>query len=146
MRWRPVGRRGIDHVVGETIQARVQCIANRAGVRVRGETPTSKMGRRFWYTTYLGSQTQLLENLDEIVEDQGSSNANVVLKNYLLEGERWECRINHIRERLAKAFGGSNGVRARRSVGSLLPRRCNHSLCPGISARTSRQVALIALI
>ncbi|UHQ98239.1 tyrosine-type recombinase/integrase (plasmid) [Natrinema zhouii] len=36
------------HVVGETIQARFQRVADRAGVRVRGETPTSKMGRRFW--------------------------------------------------------------------------------------------------
>ncbi|MFC6764572.1 tyrosine-type recombinase/integrase [Natrinema soli] len=93
------------HVVGETIQARFQRVADRAGVRVRGEMPTSKMGRRFWYTTYLGSQTQLLENLDAIAEDQGSSDANVVLKNYLSEGERRKYRREYMRERLAEAFG-----------------------------------------
>lgn len=94
------------HVVGETIQGRFKRVADRAGVRVRGETPTSKMGRRFWYTTYLNSQTQLLENLDAIAEDQGSSDASVVLKNYLSEAERRKYRREFIRERLAKTFEG----------------------------------------
>ncbi|AEH39521.1 tyrosine-type recombinase/integrase [Halopiger xanaduensis] len=93
------------HVVGETIQARFKRIAERAGVRVRGETPTSKMGRRFWYTTYLESQKQLLENLDAIAEDQGSSDASVVLKNYLSEAERRQYRREYMREKLAEAFG-----------------------------------------
>jgi len=93
------------HVVGETIQGRFNRVADRADVRVRGETPTSKMGRRFWYTTYLNSQKQLLENLDAIAEDQGSSDAEVVLKNYLSEAERRQYRREYMRERLAEAFG-----------------------------------------
>lgn len=93
------------HVVGETIQARFKRVADRAGVRVRGETPTSKMGRRFWYTTYLDSQKQLLANLDAIAEDQGSSDASVVLKNYLSEAERRQYRRESMREKLADAFG-----------------------------------------
>ncbi|QCW05250.1 tyrosine-type recombinase/integrase [Natrinema pallidum] len=92
------------HVVGETIQARFQRVADRAGVRVRGETPTSKMGRRFWYTTYLDSQKRLLENLDAIAEDQGSSDAGVVLKNYLSEAERRQYRREYMRDQLAEAF------------------------------------------
>jgi integrase len=92
------------HIVGETVQSRFQRLANRAGVTVRGETPTSKMGRRFWYTTYMNAQKQLLENLDVIAGDQGSSDASVVLKNYLSEAERRKYRREFMRERLADVF------------------------------------------
>jgi site-specific recombinase XerD len=92
------------HIVGETVQSRFQRLSNRAGVTVRGETPTSKMGRRFWYTTYMDAQKQLLENLDVIAGDQGSSDAGVVLENYLSEAERRKYRREFMRERLADAF------------------------------------------
>ncbi|MFC4990484.1 tyrosine-type recombinase/integrase [Saliphagus infecundisoli] len=92
------------HIVGETVQARFQRLAERADVRVRGQAPTSKMGRRFWYTTYLDSQTDLLENLDAIADDQGSSDPSVVLKNYLSEEERRQYRREFMRKRLADAF------------------------------------------
>ncbi|RZV06328.1 site-specific recombinase XerD [Natrinema hispanicum] len=101
----PSSRAESGHVVGETIQARFQRIAERADVQVRGETPTSKMGRRFWYTAYANAQKQLLENLDAIAADQGSSDASVVLKNYLSEAERRQYRREYMRERLAEAFG-----------------------------------------
>jgi len=100
----PSSRASNGHVVGETIQARFQRVAERAGVRVRGETPTSKMGRRFWYTAYANAQKRLLENLDAIAADQGSSDASVVLKNYLSETERRQYRREYMRERLAEAF------------------------------------------
>ncbi|MFP8891859.1 tyrosine-type recombinase/integrase (plasmid) [Natrialbaceae archaeon A-CW2] len=92
------------HITGETVQARFQRIAERADVRVGDDKPTSKMGRRFWYTTYLESQKQLLESLDVIAADQGSSDASVVLKNYLSEEERRKYRREFMRERLAEAF------------------------------------------
>jgi site-specific recombinase XerD len=92
------------HIVGETVQSRFQRLANRADVTVRSETPTSKMGRRFWYTTYMGAQKQLLENLDVIASDQGSSDASVVLENYLSEAERRKYRREFMRERLADVF------------------------------------------
>lgn len=95
------------HIVGETVQTRFQRLADRANVRVRGQMPTSKMGRRFWYTTYLESQTDLLENLDAIAADQGSSDPSVVLKNYLSERERRQYRRKFMRARLAAAFDGN---------------------------------------
>lgn len=93
------------HVTGETIQARFKRVADRADVRVRGDRPTSKMGRRFWYTTYNQALTDLLENLDVIADEQGSSDASVVLKNYLSEAERRKYRRDFMHERLAEAFG-----------------------------------------
>ncbi|OIB59006.1 tyrosine-type recombinase/integrase [Natrialba sp. SSL1] len=93
-----------EHITGETVQARFQRLADRAGVRVRGEQPTSKMGRRFWYTTYNEAMSDLLDNLDAIAADQGSADASVVLKNYLSEAERREYRREFMRERLAAVF------------------------------------------
>ena len=62
------------------------------------------MGCRFWYTTYMDAQKQLLENLDVIAGDQGSSDAGVVLENYLSEAERRKYRREFMRERLADVF------------------------------------------
>ncbi|WP_226043391.1 tyrosine-type recombinase/integrase [Natrinema sp. DC36] len=93
------------HVTGETIQARFKRLAQRAEVRVRGKWPTSKMGRRFWYTTYNQAMSDLLDNLDVIAGEQGSSDPSVVLKNYLSEAERRKYRREFMRERLAEAFG-----------------------------------------
>jgi len=59
---------------------------------------------RRWYTTYLESQKQLLENLDVIAADQGSSDSSVVLNNYLSEEERRNYRRAFMRDQLAKAF------------------------------------------
>ncbi|ELY91710.1 integrase family protein [Natrialba hulunbeirensis JCM 10989] len=93
-----------DHITGETVQARFQRLADRADVRVRGDQPTSKMGRRFWYTTYNEAMSDLLENLDVIAADQGSADASVVLQSYLSEAERREYRRDYMRERLAAVF------------------------------------------
>ena len=102
----PSSRSSTGHVTGETVQNRFQRLAERADVRVRGEVPTSKMGRRFWYTTYNQAMTDLLENLDVVAAEQGSSDPSVVLKNYLSEAERRKYRREFMRERLAEAFEG----------------------------------------
>ncbi|SDD52951.1 hypothetical protein SAMN05192552_102831 [Natrinema hispanicum] len=62
------------------------------------------MGRQFWYTAYANAQKQLLATLDAIAADQGSSDASVVFKNYLLEAERRQYRREYMRDRLAEAF------------------------------------------
>ncbi|WP_254810721.1 site-specific integrase [Natronosalvus amylolyticus] len=94
------------HIIGGTVQSRFQNLADRADVQVGGELPTSKMGRRFWYTTYLKAQKQLLESLDVIAGEQGSSDPSVVLNNYLSEAERRKYRREFMRERLSDAFEG----------------------------------------
>lgn len=93
------------HIIGETVQRRFQKLAHRAEVRVDGEVPTSKMGRRFWYTTYLKAQKQLLDSLNVIAGEQGSSDPSVVLNNYLSEAERRRYRRKFMRDRLEDAFG-----------------------------------------
>lgn len=100
----PSSRASSGHVTGETVHVRFQRLAERAGVRVRGEVPTSKMGRRFWYTTYNQAITNLRENLDVIAAEQGSSDSSVVLKNYLSEEERRQYRREFMREQLEEVF------------------------------------------
>ncbi|EMA36300.1 tyrosine-type recombinase/integrase [Halobiforma nitratireducens] len=102
----PSSRSASGHITGETVQARFQRLAEDAGVRVQGELPTSKMGRRFWYTTYNRAMTNLRENLDVIAAEQGSSDSAVVMKNYLSEDERRQYRREFMREQLEDVFGG----------------------------------------
>ncbi|ELZ15481.1 integrase family protein [Haloterrigena salina JCM 13891] len=100
----PSRKSSSGHITGETVQARFKRLAERAEVRVRGDWPTSKMGRRFWYTTYNQAMNDLLSNLDVIAGDQGSSDASVILKNYLSEAERRKYRREFMRDRLEEAF------------------------------------------
>lgn len=96
------------HVIGETIQARFQQIADRAAVRVDGDLPTSKMGRRFWYRTYLEATKDLARQLEPIAADQGSSDEQVVVRNYLSEADRRRYRREFMRDRLADVFESSS--------------------------------------
>jgi integrase len=99
------------HIVTDTVGNRFTALAERAGVTVRGATPTAKMGRRFWYTAYTDAVNTLVEQLDEIAADQGSSDASVVASNYLSEDVRREHRREYMRERLAEAFENDGGSR-----------------------------------
>jgi len=48
-------------IVADTVGNRFKSLAERAGVTVRGQTPTPKMGRRFWYTAYTDAVSTLVE-------------------------------------------------------------------------------------
>ncbi len=104
----PSTRSSSGHITGETVQARFKRLADRADVRVYGEQPTSKMGRRFWYTTYADAVSELTDDLEMIAAEQGSADPSVVLKNYLSKAEQRKYRREYMRERLAEAFEGDN--------------------------------------
>ena len=93
-----------DHVTGETLNRRFKSIATRADVRVRGELPTSKMGRRFWYSAYADAVEMVIERLQSVAHEQGSSDPMVVFRNYLSEEKRREYLRDAMYERLAEAF------------------------------------------
>lgn len=93
-----------DYVTGETLNRRFKSIAARADVRVRGELPTSKMGRRFWYSAYADAVETVIERLQNVAHEQGSSDPMVVFRNYLSEEKRREYLREAMRDRLAEAF------------------------------------------
>ena len=94
-----------DHLTGETLNRRFKSIATRADVRVRGELPTSKMGRRFWYSAYADAVEVVIERLQSVAHEQGSSDPMVVFRNYLSEEKRREYLRDAMYDRLAEAFG-----------------------------------------
>ena len=93
-----------EHVTGETLNRRFKSIAARADVRVRDELPTSKMGRRFWYSAYADAVETVIERLQSVAYEQGSSDPMVVFRNYLSEEKRREYLRDAMYERLAEAF------------------------------------------
>ena len=93
-----------DHVTGETLNRRFKSIATRADVRVRGELPTSKMGRRFWYSAYADAVETVIDRLQSVAHEQGSSDPMVVFRNYLSEEKRREYLRDAMYDRLAEAF------------------------------------------
>jgi integrase len=97
-----------DHVTGETLNRRFKSIAARADVRVGGELPTSKMGRRFWYSAYSDAVETVIERLQTVANEQGSSDPMVVFRNYLSEEKRRKYLRDTMHDRLAKAFEYGN--------------------------------------
>ena len=95
-----------DHVTRWTIWKRFDRLAERAGLpeEIDGASPAPKMGRRFWYDAYASSLDVVLGSLDEIAAEQGSSSAEVVLRNYLSESRARQLRREYMRERLSAAF------------------------------------------
>ena len=83
-------------------------LADRAGLpnEIDGCKPVPQMGRRFWYDAYSSALDIVLEGIDEIAAEQGSSSPEVVLQNYLSDERLRALRRDHMRERLAAAFEG----------------------------------------
>ena len=95
------------HVVTDTARNRFAALAQHADVTVAGETPTPKMGRRFWYSIYGDAVRQIADRYTPIAEDQGSSDPSVVLDNYLSETERRKHRREAMYGELADLFDNS---------------------------------------
>lgn len=94
------------HVVTTTVARRFDRLCDEAGVTVRGEAPTPKYGRRFWYSTYSDVVAELAERTAAIAADQGSSDPETVVRSYFSEERRRELRREAMRDRLAAAFEG----------------------------------------
>nr|WP_152419042.1 tyrosine-type recombinase/integrase [Haloferax alexandrinus] len=92
------------HMSVSTVRRRFKQLADRAGVVVDGDTPTPKMGRRFWYSAYQEAVGEVLEELEGVAEDQGSSSTEVVLRNYLSREQERKARQRKMAGRLSEAF------------------------------------------
>ena len=97
----PSSRSSSGHTAPQTVNQRFKRLAEGAGVTVEGKTPTAKMGRRFWCTTYNEAVKQMIEGLEGIAADQGSSSTEVVSQNYLSEAEKRRYRRESMRDELS---------------------------------------------
>ncbi|WP_254547239.1 site-specific integrase [Halomarina pelagica] len=100
----PSQRSSTGHIAQGTLRSRFDTLATRAEVTVDGRAPTPKMGRRFWYATYTRATAAILESLQAVADDQGSTSPEVVLRNYLSEERRRALRRQFMRARLSNAF------------------------------------------
>jgi len=100
-------RSSTGHITPQTVSNRFNQLAETAGVTVEGATPTAKMGRRFWYTTYNEAVKQMMEGLEGIAADQGSSSTEIVSQNYLSEAEKRRYRREAMRDELDEVFRGN---------------------------------------
>jgi integrase len=100
----PSDRSSSGHITPQTVTSRFKRLADDAGVTVEGATPTAKMGRRFWYTIYNEAVKQMMEGLEGIAADQGSSSTEIVSQNYLSEAEKRRYRREAMHEQLRVIF------------------------------------------
>jgi len=115
----PSDRSTTGHISPQTVTNRFKRLAGDAGVTVEGELPTAKMGRRFWYTTYNEAVKQMMEGLEGIAADQGSSSTEIVSQNYLSEAEKRRYRRESMQDELSMVFGeesGQTGIHDQRGV------------------------------
>lgn len=96
------------HLVTDTARNRFTTLARRAEVTVVSETPTPKMGRRFWYSIYGDAVRRIAEQYTPIAEDQGSSDPSVIIDNYLSEAERRKHRRETMQGELSNLFESSS--------------------------------------
>jgi len=101
----PSERSASGHITPQTVSNRFKQLAEAAGVTVVGETPTAKMGRRFWYTTYNEAVKKMMEGLEGITADQGSSSTEIVSQNYLSVAQKRRYRRESMRDELNVVFG-----------------------------------------
>jgi hypothetical protein len=73
--------------------------------RIEGERPSPQLCRRFWYDTYTAVLGGVLEGVDEIAAEQGSSDPRVVMQNYLSDSRARRVRREFMRDQLNAAFG-----------------------------------------
>ncbi|WP_049894572.1 tyrosine-type recombinase/integrase, partial [Halogranum rubrum] len=81
----PSPQGGTPHVTRDTIRNWFQTLAAEAGLpeHIDGERPSPQLCRRFWYDTYTAVLEGVLEGVEEIAAEQGSSDPQVVMQNYL---------------------------------------------------------------
>ena len=105
----PSERSQTGHVYGTTIAGWFHDLADKAGVpeEIGGVTRKPHMGRRFWYDAYSRTTQDLLEHVQDIADEQGSSSAKVVFEDYLTDERKRELRREFMREKLSSAFSGS---------------------------------------
>ena len=103
----PSPRGETPHVTRDTIRNRFQDLASEADIpeRIEGERPSPQLCRRFWYDTYTAVLEGVLEGVEEIAAEQGSSDPRVVMRNYLSDSRSRRLRREFMREQLAAAFG-----------------------------------------
>jgi len=102
----PSSQGATPHVTRDTVRNRFQALGSQADLpeRIAGEQPSPQLCRRFWYDTYTAVLEGVLDGVEEIAAEQGSSDPQVVMQNYLSDNRSRQLRRQFMREQLAETF------------------------------------------
>lgn len=102
----PSSRGAQPHVTRDTIRNWFHDLARAAGLpmEIDGQRPSPQLCRRFWYDAYSAVLDGVLEGIEAIAAEQGSSDPHVVMQNYLSDSRSRQLRREFMREQLAVAF------------------------------------------
>ena len=102
----PSKRSETGHIHRSTVAAWFPDLADRAGVpeEIDGQSRKPHMGRRWWYDRYTATLEDVLEHVEEIAAEQGSTSVQVVRDSYLSEERLRELRREFMEDRLAHVF------------------------------------------
>ena len=94
------------HITRDTVRNRFQSLVSRADLpdQIGGERPSPQLCRRFWYDTYSSVLEGVLDGVEEIAAEQGSTDPQVVMQNYLSDSRARQLRREFMREQLADIF------------------------------------------
>lgn len=92
------------HITTATLRRWFADIVAHADVWVRGERPTPKYARRFWYTLYGDAARAVADRYELVADEQGSESAAVVIENYLSEDARREEIRAEMHDKLTGLF------------------------------------------
>jgi integrase len=94
------------HRDNSTLRRWFHDLADRADIpeSIEGDKRKPHMGRRFWYTTYSSTMTDVLAHVSEIASEQGSASAQVVWDEYLSDEEKRSLRREFMTEKLSDVF------------------------------------------
>jgi site-specific recombinase XerD len=99
------------HVTRGRIWAWFRELAAEAAVpeSIDGARPSPQLARRFWYDAYTAVLGPVLEMVGEVAAEQGSSDPQVVVENYLQDERARRLRRTFMREQLEAAFACTTG-------------------------------------
>jgi site-specific recombinase XerD len=102
----PSQQEDAEHISRQTVWRRFRDLADTADLpdEIDGERPSPQLCRRFWYDRYSETLQDVIAGLEDIAAEQGSSDPEVVLKNYLSDDRARRLRRESMREKLAEAF------------------------------------------
>jgi site-specific recombinase XerD len=102
----PSDRSDAEHVARQTIWRRFSSLAADAGLpeEIDGERPSPQLARRFWYDRYSETLEGVIAGLEDVAAEQGSSDPEVVLRNYLSDDRARRLRRESMRAKLADVF------------------------------------------
>lgn len=96
----PSPKTGREVLCPNQVRKKFKDLCRRAGVTINNKTPTPKHGRSFYYNILADAETELLDMIAQIADEQGSKDIESVHDYYLTEERRDRYRRIFFRHKI----------------------------------------------